>query len=80
MWGIVAGQVLEISKQGNVAPTPRPGRPAQVYRFPSSKPESDVPATSAVAAPRLSFRMQLAIELGLGMLVWMLWFGWHLMH
>lgn len=59
---------------------PRLGRPAQVHRFPSNKPKSDAPRKAASAAPRISFRLQLAIELGLGMLVWLLWFGWHLTH
>jgi hypothetical protein len=79
----LAGQVLEISKHESTAKT-RPsgltGQCARVYRFPS-RTVAVVPAPPIPKRRRVSnFRIHLVVELTIGLLFWLVWFIWHLMH
>jgi hypothetical protein len=85
--GNVAGQVPEISKHESTTRSARPqtldGR-GRLYVFPSATvaagasmiPESG----SAAAAPKSRFRAHLAVELAIGIILWLLWFTWRLLH
>lgn len=73
----MVAQVLEITKHENRMRTSRPyrdGMGARVYRFPSRG------AASQDAPPASRFRLHLALELAIGLAVWLTWFLWHLAH
>jgi hypothetical protein len=79
----MVGQVLEISKHENPVITawqPRPGVRARVYRFPARTPLIE-PELKARAAGGSSlgnyFRLHLPMDAAIGLVVWLLWYGWH---
>lgn len=82
----VAGQVLDISKHDNTArkaPVKLAGKRARLYPFPAPAAVAE-PPVSAVEQPeplpRSRFRLHLAVELGVGLFLWLLWYAWHLLH
>lgn len=77
----MAGQVLDISKHENSArtlPPQRPGRTARIYRFPAGK--CIMPATPAAPARKSNLRTHLIVEVAIGLLLWLIWFIWHLLN
>jgi hypothetical protein len=42
-----------------------------VYSFPTGK---------AVAEPSANLRVRVALEIGIGLMIWLVWFVWHLTH
>jgi hypothetical protein len=82
----VAGHVLDISKHENAAkkaPAQPPGKRARLYSFPVPppvlQPQPQV-AAPAEHAPKSRFRLHLAVELGIGCFIWLLWYVWRLLH
>ena len=82
----MTGQVLEISNHGNTVMAtrqPRSGARAQIYRFPARTPLSESELNHEHAAGgsmRSYFRLHLAMDAGIVLIVWMIWFGWHQLH
>jgi hypothetical protein len=78
----VAGQVLDISKHESTVRTSRPqgaGKRARVYRFPAGKSEL-LPAPAAAIGKKSNFRVHVVVEIAIGLLFWLIWFVWHLLH
>jgi hypothetical protein len=78
----VAGQVLEISKHETAVragQAEHAGQGARIYRFPS-RAQVTFPRAKVPVRPRIWFRTYLLINIAIGMLVWLAWFVWHLMH
>ena len=74
----MAGQLLDISKHNNLVRSSQPvtsaGRRARVYRF---------PAGEALVDPlerKHHVHSQLTAQIGIGLMVWLIWFVWHLTH
>jgi hypothetical protein len=78
----VGCQVLDISKHEitirTTARSARAGQVARLYRFPSRAPVT-LPPPKARKRPS-QFRIHLAVEITIGLLFWLTWFVWHLMH
>jgi hypothetical protein len=54
------------------------GRRARIYQFPPTT--AVAPAAALPKRRRLSnFRIHLAVELTVGLFLWLVWFVWHLM-
>src|SRR5271165_4511740 len=78
----VVGPVLDISKHEITCKKTSAGQlrtQARLYRFPSPAP-LPCQATKTTVVSRNRFRFHLAIELAIGLVVWLLWFCWHVAH
>jgi hypothetical protein len=79
----VAGQVLDISKHETpvraAASSEHAGQGARIYRFPSQA-QMAFPRAKVPMRPRTWIRTYLLIDIAIGLLVWLGWFVWHLMH
>jgi hypothetical protein len=82
----VAGQVLEISKHDNTSTARQlahSGRTARLYRFPSLPPlaaAAQKPQNVAPKAPERRFQLHLAVEVAIGLVVWLIWLLWRTFH
>ena len=79
----MSAQVLEISKHDGVAQGARTGssgRRARLYRFPSRTEVAQAQVEATIQPPKSRFRMRLAIEVAIGLAVWLTWFLWQHLH
>jgi len=81
----VTGHVLDISKHENIARTARPelATGARLYRFPSRTPVTQAELkTDTVAAvpPKRRWRLRLALEIGIGVLICLGLLAWYLLN
>ncbi len=73
---------MDISKHDTAVTAGRPAPPGQnarLYRFPS-RAQVILPQPRMTVRPRTWFRTHLMLEIALGLIVWLLWFVWHLMN
>ena len=79
----MAARVLEISRHegtANTAQTAYPRRPARVYRFPAPAAVVHGHVDREGAHRHNPLRMHLAIELAIGVTIWLTWYLWRLAH
>ena len=78
----MAGQLLEISKHENTlraTPSGLAGRRARIYQFPFKAPALPAQPSLTPRRKRLSnLRIHLAVEIAVGLFLWLAWFVLHL--